>query len=198
MNYILGVTGASCSFYALRLLDFFLQKGDNIHFVVSDCAQKVMQQESGNDWNFFLNQRKKEFSHLQVWDNDDFLAPIASGSFPVAAMIILPTSMATLAAIAHGISGNLLQRAADVMLKERKKLVLVPRESPFSPIHLENMLKLARLGVHIIPPIPAFYIKPQTIEQLIDFAIGRILDIIRIEHDLYPRWQGETRRSIND
>jgi 4-hydroxy-3-polyprenylbenzoate decarboxylase len=129
---------------------------------------------------------------VQVHDPDDFLAPIASGSYPVKGMVIAPCSMGTLGAIAGGVTHNLIHRAADCALKESRTLALVPRETPLSAIHLENMVKLARLGVRIIPAMPAFYGAAQTVDQLVDFVVGKVLDQLGIVHMLYPRWTGSS------
>jgi len=119
---------------------------------------------------------------------EDWRAPVASGSNPADAMAVCPCSMGTLGAIAGGLADNLIERAADVMLKERRPLVLVPRETPLSAIHLENMLKLARAGAVILPPAPAFYTRPQTVADVVDFVVARVLDHLRVPHDLVPRW----------
>ena len=133
-----------------------------------------------------------EPSRLQVWGQQQWFAPMASGSNPGDAMIVCPCTMGALAAIAGGLSENLLERAADVMIKEGRKLVLVPREAPFSAIHLENMLKLARLGVVILPPNPGFYHHPQSVADLVDFVVARILDQLGVSHQLMARW-GESQ-----
>ena len=123
-----------------------------------------------------------------MFGREEWFAPVASGSNPADAMVVCPCSMGTLAAIAQGSSDNLIERAADVSIKEQRKLVLVPREAPFSAIHLENMLKLARLGVVILPPSPGFYTHPKTVDDMIDFVVARILDQLRIDNQLTPRW----------
>jgi 4-hydroxy-3-polyprenylbenzoate decarboxylase len=125
---------------------------------------------------------------LAVFGREEWFAPVASGSNPADAMVVCPCSMGTLAAIAQGMSDNLIERAADVSIKEGRKLILVPRETPFSVIHLENMLKLARLGVVILPPSPGFYTHPSTIEDMVDFVVARILDQLRVPNSLMPRW----------
>ena len=129
---------------------------------------------------------------LAVFAREDWLAPVASGSNPADAMVVCPCSMGTLAAIAHGLADNLIERAADVMLKERRPLILVPRETPLSSIHLDNMSKLAHAGAVILPPAPGFYARPQTVGDMIDFVVARILDQLRVSHELLPRW-GEDR-----
>lgn len=198
-NYILAITGASGSIYALRLLEAFLEKRITTHLVISKPAQVVAQQELGRSWteileNDYHSSGKSEL--LKFWHVDDFSAPIASGSFPSQGMVVVPTSMSTLAGIAQGFSTNLIQRGADIMLKEKKPLVLVPRETPLSTIHLKNMLTLCQAGAHIVPPIPAFYNHPRTIDEMIDFIVGRILDVLRIENQLYQRWGEESGQLI--
>jgi 4-hydroxy-3-polyprenylbenzoate decarboxylase len=123
-----------------------------------------------------------------VFGREDWMAPVASGSNPADAMVICPCSMGTLAAVAHGLADNLIERAADVMLKERRPLVLVPRETPFSVIHLENMLALARAGAAIVPPSPGFYDRPELVADLVDFVVARVLDQLAVPHRLGPRW----------
>jgi len=197
-NYILAVTGASGTVYARRLLDYFLEQRIVTHLVISKAAQLVAGQELGRSWVEIL---ADNYSHqlrkgkIRFWDIDDFSAPIASGSYPSKGMVVIPTSMATLAGIAQGLSANLLQRAADIMLKEKKPLVLVPRETPLSSIHLKNMLALCQAGVHIVPPVPAFYNHPQNLQDIINFAVGRVLDVLGMEHRLYPKW-GEDPASL--
>jgi len=131
---------------------------------------------------------------LRVFGREEWFSPAASGSNPADAMVVCPCTMGTLAGIAQGLSDNLIERAADVTLKEGRKLVLVPRETPFSAIHLENMLKLARLGVVILPPNPGFYHHPQSVSDIVDFVVARILDHLGVAHELMPRW-GEQERS---
>ena len=140
---------------------------------------------------FFQQRHQVGADQLRVYGRQDWSAPAASGSHTAQAMVVCPCTAGSLAAIAAGMSENLIHRAADVMLKEQRKLILVPREMPFSAIHLENMLKLARLGVTIMPPNPGFYNKPQSIDDLVDFVVARILDHLQIEHNLQPRWGSE-------
>lgn len=193
-TYILAVTGASGTPYALRLLDFLLEKQMTVHLVISQGAQLVAEQETGFSWTEIMDRKHylpMNRDKLMVWNDEDFTAPIASGSFLNDGMMIVPTSMSTLAAIACGLSANLIQRAADVAIKEKRPLVLLPRETPLSSIHLKNMLELSLLGVHIVPPIPAFYTQPKTVEDIVDFSVGRVLDTMKIQHNLYPGWKGK-------
>jgi flavin prenyltransferase len=182
MKIILAITGASGVAYGLALAKEL--KGHELHLVVSDSAKKIFQDE--------LEDGKKALAELsglgKVYDNSSFDAPMASGSFLFDAMVVCPCSMKTLSAIANGYSSNLICRAADVALKERRKLILVPRETPLSAIHLENMLKLAKLGVVILPASPGFYGKPKTISELTNFIVGRVLDQLGIANKAYKRW----------
>lgn len=196
----IALTGASGLPYGLRLIECLLKAGKRVWVMYSQAAQVVAKQEM----NLSLPSQPQEFQQwlisnfnaepdkIAVFGREAWFAPPASGSNPADAMVVCPCSMGTLAAIANGSSDNLIERAADVMIKESRKLVLVPREAPFSAIHLENMLKLARLGVCILPPNPAFYTHPQTIQDMIDFIVGRIMDQLAIDHDLHPRWGEST------
>ena len=177
---VVGVTGASGSIYAQRLLEV-IPKNYEIHLVVSDNGEKVAVYELGKNW---LPKRK-----LIRHQSNDFFAPIASGSFKTEGMIIVPCSMGTIGGVANGISQNLLQRAADVCLKERRKLVLVPRETPYSTISLENMLKLSVAGATILDANPPFYQRPKTLKDIVDAIVGRILDQFEISHHLVPEWK---------
>jgi flavin prenyltransferase len=195
----LALSGASGMPYALRLLEMLLGAGCRVYLLYSQAAQVVLAQES--DCRLPADSRAarqilaERFQagedRLQVFGREDWFAPVASGSHPADAMVVCPCSMGTLAAIAGGLSDNLIERAADVMLKEGRKLVLVPREAPFSAIHLENMLKLARLGVTILPANPGFYHHPQSVADLVDFIVARLLDQLGIKHQLLPRWGEE-------
>jgi 4-hydroxy-3-polyprenylbenzoate decarboxylase len=151
--------------------------------LIGDLGNGFPLKTCGND--------KKETIHLHNFH--DFTAPIASGSYPTEGMVVIPCSMGTLGAIASGLSQNLIHRAADCTIKEGRKLILVPRETPLSAIHLENMLKLARLGVRIVPAMPAFYSGQQSVQELIDFMVGKTLDQMGIPHALYPRWVGNLK-----
>ncbi|NMF98671.1 UbiX family flavin prenyltransferase [Aromatoleum toluolicum] len=192
-------TGASGMPYGMRLVECLLEAGCKVWLLYSQVAQIVARQEM----NLELPSRPAEVEaqlaarfkaaagQLRVFGREEWFAPLASGSNPADAMVVCPCTMGTLAAIAAGLSQNLIERAADVAIKEGRKLVLVPRETPFSAIHLENMLKLARLGVVILPPSPGFYNHPQTVGEMVDFVVARVLDQIRVPHRLMQRW-GET------
>ncbi|MFQ6073596.1 MAG: UbiX family flavin prenyltransferase [Candidatus Bathyarchaeia archaeon] len=184
LRLIVAITGASGVVYGKRLLEVLREKKVEVHLVVSKAAENVIEHE--------LEMTKRELEKLatHVYDVDDLSAPIVSGSFKIDGMIVVPCSMKTLAGIAHGYSDNLILRAADVTLKEKRKLILVPRETPLSVVHLRNMLDLASQGVSILPAMPAFYHKPGNIEDLIDFVVGKALDLLGTEHELFKRWSG--------
>ena len=179
---IVGVTGASGSIYAQRLLAV-VPKDYEIHLVVSDNGEKVALYELGKHW---LPKRK-----LIRHRSNDFFAPIASGSFKTLGMVIVPCSMGTVGGVAGALSQNLLQRAADVCLKERRKLVLVPRETPYSTIHLKNMHTLSLAGAVILDANPPFYQRPKSLHDIVDAIVGRILDQFEIEHRLTQEWKGK-------
>lgn len=195
-HIILALTGASGAPYALRLLEQMLQAGVRVDLIFSKAAQMVLAMESdldiparpGEVADLFQSRHGVSPDQLRVYGREDWMAPAASGSHTARAMVVCPCTMGTLAAIATGMSDNLIERAADVMIKERRQLVLVPRETPFSAIHLENMLKLSQQGVTILPANPGFYYKPQNIADLVDFVVARILDHLDVEHSLLPRW----------
>jgi len=192
----LALSGASGMAYGLRLLECLLTADCQVYLLVSQAAHIVAKQELGVALParpLDLEKQLTESLHaregqLRVFGREDWNAPVASGSNPADAMVVCPCSMGTLAAIAHGISDNLIERAADVMLKEQRKLILVPREAPFSTLHLENMLKLSKMNVVILPANPGFYHRPQSVEDIIDFVVARILDQLGIQHALMARW----------
>ncbi len=185
LRLVVGITGASGVIYGTRLVEFLSGKKEHsVYLVMTHNAEKIMMLETGLDPSYVKSLAGHSF------DSTDLTAPIASGSFKFDAVVIIPCSMKTLAAIAHGYASNLITRAADIALKERRKLILVPRETPLNSIHLENMLKLSNLGAIILPACPAFYYEPEKISDLIDFIVGRVLDVLGIEHNLYERWSG--------
>jgi len=193
---ILALTGASGVQYALRLMQCLLDAGTPVYLMVSKAAQIVLSMEtelkvpakSAEMARFFTELYKAEAGQLEVFSQEQWTAPIASGSHKAMSMVVCPCTTGTLAAIANGNSDNLLERAADVMLKERRQLIMVVRETPFSHIHLENMLRLSQAGATIMPANPGFYNNPTKIEEIIDFMVSRILDHLKIEHALTPRW----------
>lgn len=194
----LALTGASGMPYGLRLLECLLAAGCRVQVLYSQAAQVVARQEM----NLELPSRPAEAKaallarlpatvdpeKLAVFGREEWFAPVASGSNPPDAMVVCPCSMGTLAAIAQGLADKLIERAADVVLKEGRKLILVPRETPLSAIHLENMLRLARAGAVILPPSPGFYHHPQSVDDIVDFVVARILDQLAVPHTLMQRW----------
>jgi 4-hydroxy-3-polyprenylbenzoate decarboxylase len=192
----LAITGASGIPYAIRLLECLLQSGSRVHLVYSQAAQIVAKQEMDfvlpnrpQDAEKMLIEKLGTFSgELKVFGNQDWYAPMASGSNPGDAMVVCPCTMGTLGKIAGGISDDLIARAADVMLKEKRTLILVPREMPFSSIHLENMLKLSHAGAVIMPPNPGFYHHPQSVQDMVDFVVARILDHLCVPQTLMKPW----------
>jgi 4-hydroxy-3-polyprenylbenzoate decarboxylase len=195
----LAMTGASGAPYGLRLLESLIEAGETVYFMISGPGQVVVSMES----EITLSGRPAEIQRLlserfgaregqlRVFGREEWTAPPASGSGVPRAMVICPCTMGTLAAVACGMSNNLIDRAADVVLKEGRKLILVPRETPFSAIHLENMLRLARMGAVILPPNPGFYHEPRTLDDLVNFIVARILDQLGIAHELVRRWGEE-------
>lgn len=184
---VVGVTGASGVVYAQRLVHFLLEEGYDVHLVVSAAGRLVIDQEldlaAGEDaWG------REHRERLFLYPEKDWNAPFASGSFRFLGMVIVPATMGTVGAIASGACQNVIHRGADVALKEKFPLVVVPRETPLNVIHLENLLALARAGAIVLPPCPAFYQGPQTLEDQIDFIVSRILDALSIGNDLYRRW----------
>ena len=192
----LAITGASGANYALVLLERLLKAGETVYLMISPAGRMVLEQEvdlrlpsrPAEIQSLLLERVGPVPGNLQVFGREDWNAPIASGSNPPRAMVVCPCTAGTLAAVAAGQSRSLIERAADVVLKERRLLILVPREPPYSIIHLENMLRLARAGALILPANPGFYHRPESITDLVDFVIARILDHLDVEHDLSARW----------
>jgi 4-hydroxy-3-polyprenylbenzoate decarboxylase len=192
----LAFTGASGMPYGVRLLECLIRSGADIYLLYSPVAQIVARQEmdmqlparASEAAQFFSSRFGARPQQLRAFGREEWFAPVASGSNPADAMVVCPCTMGTLAAVAAGLSGNLIERAADVMLKEARKLILVPRETPLSAIHLENMLRLARAGAVILPANPGFYHHPRKVEDLVDFVVARVLDHLGVAHDLMPRW----------
>ncbi len=194
-----ALTGASGMPYGLRLVECLIQAGARVYLLYSQAAHVVAKQEMDlalpsrpqDAERFFAERYSPKEGQLRVFGREDWFAPVASGSNPPDAMAICPCSMGTLAAVAAGLSDNLIERAADVMLKEGRKLVLVPRETPFSALHLEHMLKLSRAGAVILPANPAFYHRPKSLEELVDFIVARVLDQVGVPQQLLRRWGRE-------
>ncbi len=189
---IVGISGASGVVMACRAIEILGELGVPMHVTYTQACRQVWPDEIGHPLNDDLAEWKRRYG-ARVFNPDDFRAPMSSGSFLTSGMLVIPCSMRTVSAIAQGLSSNLLERAADVVLKEGRPLALVPREAPLSAIHLENMLKLARLGVRIIPPMPQFYLRPQTADEVVDRIVRRCLAVLGIEDALPPemRWRGD-------
>lgn len=195
-RYIFAITGASGSVFGIRVLENLLKKSE-IHLIISSQSFSIIKHETGLDWSgkTDIAVERKIRSHFRSkrihYHNECRLsAPLSSGSFLTDGMLVVPCSMKTLSGIANGYANNLTERAADVTMKEGRALLVAPREMPFSAIHLENMLKLARLGVRIAPPVPAFYQKPKDLDDIVDFVAGKILDSFGVHHNLFTRWNG--------
>lgn len=197
-RFIVAITGASGVVYGARLIEAIARAGGEVACVVSGAAREILRDEVG--WELAGDGTARaatiaaacdvDPARITCYRNRDGYAPIASGSHRWRAMVVAPCSMATLAAIAHGMADNLIRRAADVTLKEGRRLILVPRESPLSLIHLENLVAVARAGAQIIPPIPHFYARPQTVEEVVAQTVARVMDHFGLDHDLTPRWEG--------
>lgn len=178
----MGISGTSGVIYGIRLLEELRKKKVETHLILTKACEQIIKEETN------LSKDDVEALAAHHYDIDSFMAPIASGSFKTDGMVVTPCSMRTLSGIAHGYSENLLLRAADVTIKERRPLILVPRETPLSPIHLNNMLKLSRIGVTLLPAMPAFYHKPKSIDDIVNFIVGKVLDILEVDNSLYKRW----------
>jgi 4-hydroxy-3-polyprenylbenzoate decarboxylase len=195
-----ALTGASGMPYGLRLIECLVRSGARVYVLYSQAAHVVAKQEldlvlpprAADAERLFSERYSANPGQLRVFGREDWFAPVASGSNAPDAMVICPCTMGTLGSVAAGLSENLIERAADVMLKEGRKLIFVPRETPFSTLHLETMLKLARAGAVILPANPGFYHHPQRVEELVDFVVARILDHLGVTHELMRRW-GEER-----
>ena len=184
-----GITGASGAPYAVRLLRALNESGTPVRLIVSGYGLRLLAEESGIDGVDALRAATGDWSRVELYDSLDRGATPASGSAPSAGMVVCPCSMGTIASIAAGTSRNLVERAADVALKERRPLILVPRETPLSLIHLENMTRLTRAGATIMPAAPGFYHRPKSIEDMVDFVAARILDHLGVEHGIGKRWK---------
>jgi 4-hydroxy-3-polyprenylbenzoate decarboxylase len=198
-SIILAITGASGAIYGLRLGGELLASGARLTLLISATGFRVIREETGLDLKgegdvagALASYFSPKPGMLDYYEEDDFFAPIASGSSAPDAMVVSPCSMGSLSRIACGSSGTLLERCADVMLKERRPLILVPRETPLNEIHLENMLKLARMGARIVPAMPAFYHHPDSVDDMVDFVVGKVLDSMGIENKLFKRWKDKS------
>jgi 4-hydroxy-3-polyprenylbenzoate decarboxylase len=192
-----GITGASGAPYAVRLLRALNESGTPVRLIVSGYGLRLLAEESGIDGVDALRAATGDWSRVELYDSLDRGATPASGSAPSAGMVVCPCSMGTIASIAAGTSRNLVERAADVALKERRPLILVPRETPLSLIHLENMTRLTRAGATIMPAAPGFYHRPKSIDDLVDFVAARILDHLGVEHGVGARWKSGEQPSEN-
>jgi flavin prenyltransferase len=194
-RYVVGVSGASGVILAYKTIIELVMHGYHVDLVLSSYAAYTASLEMGKEFSTpkrFYGQLPAEIQkHVTLHGNQDVGAAIASGSFQVKGMVIVPCSMSTVAAVAFGLGDNCLRRAADVTLKEKRPLIVVPREAPFGIIHLENLLKLAQAGATIIPPVPAWYNKAQTMEDVENFIVGKVLDALKIENEIYPRWKND-------
>ena len=196
-HLVVAITGASGSRYGLRLTEELLRAGCRVSLLLSEPGRQVLNHETGLAWSGDSAERQRQvrahFAAEQIvcLDNGNLFAAVASGSNPADAMVICPCSMGTAGRIAAGLSETLLERVADVMLKERRPLLLVPRETPLSVIHLENLLRLARAGALVIPAMPGFYHGPSTLDDLVNFVVGKVLDQLQVPHALFVRWGEE-------
>ena len=186
---VIGITGASGSIYAKRMIEVLASQDITVHVISTDTGKKVFHYEIGIKLESWISELQKTYPHVKLEDNQNLFAGVASGSYGFDAVIILPCSMGTMAEISHGLSSNLLCRAADVALKESRDLIIVPRETPLNTIHLENMCQLSKVGAKIIPAMPGFYHHPQTMDDLINFVVGKILGYLKIEHQLFQTWE---------
>lgn len=190
-KYIVGITGASGSIYGVRVIEQLLELDHEVYLVLTSNGKAVLEYEVEIDFESWLDRLKKGPGKLHICNNDDLFAPIASGSFKTDGMVIVPCTMGTLSKLSNGITDNLLIRSADVMLKEKRNLVLVPRETPLNTIHLQNMLALSQMNVTILPPMPAFYNRPKSLDDLINNTVGRILRSLNVDNQLYHEWNGK-------
>jgi 4-hydroxy-3-polyprenylbenzoate decarboxylase len=191
---VMGITGASGAQYAVRLLQMLVCAQQRVQLIISSHGMRLLKTETDID---SVEQLRESVgndawdNYVRVFSNDDRGAPPASGSAPSSGMVVCPCSMGTLSAISVGASRSLIERAADVALKERRKLVLVPRETPLSAIHLQNMLRLSRAGAVVLPAAPGFYARPQQVSELVDFVVARVLDQLAVPHTIGKRWDGQ-------
>lgn len=191
-RYVVGVSGASGIILAIRTINALTEAGHTVELTISKHAHYTAKFELTRSFMSYLADPEQVTLH----SNHDIGSSIASGSFSTEGMIIIPCSVTTVAAIAMGLGDNALRRAADVTLKERRPLIIVPREAPLSTLHLENLHKLSQLGATIVPPVPAWYTNPQSLEDVEKFIVGKVLDALKLEHDLYPRWSSHQPETV--
>lgn len=192
---VVGITGASGSIYAKRLIELLIEEGIQVHVIATEKGKQVFSYELSLNLENWIKELSIDYPNVKLEDNNNLFSGVASGSNKYDAVIILPCSMGTLAEISHGLSKNLLCRAADVALKENRKLIIVPRETPLNTIHLENMCRLSKMGVGIIPAMPGFYHHPNSIDDIVNFLIGKILDYLNIDNKLFKKWE-DTKHEI--
>jgi 4-hydroxy-3-polyprenylbenzoate decarboxylase len=192
---VLAMTGASGAVYGLRLTEEILRSGRQVVLLLSRAGRQVLRHETGLDWTEELALRRERIEAyfqageaLRHYEEEDLFASVASGSSVADAMVVAPCSMGCVGRLAAGLSRNLIERCADVALKEGRPLLLVPRETPFNQLHLENLLRLSQAGARIVPAMPAFYQQPASVEEMVDFVVGKVLDQMGIDHRLYRRW----------
>jgi 4-hydroxy-3-polyprenylbenzoate decarboxylase len=194
-TFVLGISGASGAIYGLELLRHLSGQGHRVYLTLTKEAQFILKDETGIDWRGTPEEIQRAVlrsfpgSDLHYFGDGDMTAPIASGSVITDGMAIAPCSMKTVAAIAHGFSSNLIERAADVTLKEGRPLIIVPRETPLGEVHLSNLLTLAKMRVKVLPAMPAFYNQPKSIDDLVNFVVGRVLDGLKVPNTVYRRWK---------
>jgi len=199
LHIVVAITGASGARFGLRTIRVLLEVGHKVSMLISPSGLKVLNYETGSEWSGDAPELTKtlrgyfQSDRLDFYEYDNLFAPIASGSSAPDAVVIVPCSMGTIGRITAGLSSNLIERSADVALKERRQLVLVPRETPLSTIHLENMLRLSRAGAQILPAMPGYYQHPESLTDLDDFIAGKILDALQIEHQLFRRWGSDVQ-----
>jgi 4-hydroxy-3-polyprenylbenzoate decarboxylase len=181
-NIIMAITGASGSPYAKRLFDLLVDSGKKVDVILSDVGKAIWTEETGCSVNYFTEKG------ASCYDNKNFYSPCASGSSLFQSMIIIPSSMGTLGRIANGVSESLITRTAEVTLKERRRLIIVPRETPYSYIHLKNMMTLTKAGAIIMPASPGFYHKPTSVDQIVDFIAARAMDLLGVKQEVVPQW----------
>lgn len=191
---VVGLTGASGSIYFIKMMEELIKKEFEIHIIASEQGNLVLQYETGVILEEQVNTWKEKGAKVILEDNKNLFAGVASGSYQCDGMVIIPCSMSTMAEIANGITKSLLTRAADVFIKEKRNLCLVPRETPLSTIHLKNMYELSKLGVTILPAMPGFYNHPQSIEDMVAFVVGKTIDSMKIDHNCYKRWKENDER----
>ncbi len=193
-KYVVGLTGASGIIYGITLIRELLALGLEVHVIESQAAKLVLKHEKGlkpgETAASSLTDLQSSYENLRMYQNTDLTAPLASGSYLTEGMIVMPCTMATLSALAQGQASSLMERTADVMLKEGRPLVVVPRETPLNRIHIRNMLLLSEAGAHIVPAMPAFYHHPENIGALVDFMVGKVMDMFHLPHQLFARYEG--------